>query len=193
MNLPNKLTILRILLVPFFVFFMMASPSASFRLTALIIFSVASLTDALDGNIARKHNLVTTFGKLMDPLADKVLVMSAMICFVALKYTPAWVVIVILTREFLVTSLRLIAAGEGLVIAADKWGKMKTVTQMFWIIWTMLWLCLEEITLLRGMPLEVAAFGYGLAILLMYASVFFTLLSGFNYVWKNRSLLLGDM
>lgn len=218
MNLPNKLTMLRILLVPFFVFFMIANSSSAFRLTALIVFSIASLTDMLDGKIARKHNLITTFGKLMDPLADKVLVMSAMICFVSLNFAPAWVVIVILTREFLVTSLRLIAAGEGLVIAADKWGKMKTVTQMLWIILTLLWLWVQSSPLLSGklaasaygnalttlwyrlksMPLlssiiAASSFGHALAIILMYASVFFTLLSGFNYVWKNRSLLLSDM
>jgi len=192
MNLPNKLTLLRIFLVPFFVYFMMGNTSSTFRLTALIIFSIASLTDMLDGKIARKHNLITTFGKLMDPLADKVLVMSAMICFVALNYAPAWGVIVILTREFLVTSLRLIAAGEGLVIAADKWGKVKTVTQMLWVIWTIFWLWLESLPLLSG-RLAASSFGHAFAVFLMYASVFFTLLSGFNYVWKNRSLLLSDM
>ncbi len=191
MNLPNKLTLLRIILVPFFVFFLMAGHSSAFGLLALLIFAVASLTDLLDGKIARSRGLVTTFGKLMDPLADKILVMSAMICFVALKLAPAWAVIVILTREFLVTSLRLIAAGEGLVIAADNWGKIKTVTQMIWIIWVLLWLWLASSPL--ALPAGFDALGRGVATVLMAASVFFTLLSGFNYVWKNRALLFSDM
>ena len=191
MNLPNKLTMLRIILVPFFVFFLMARGPALFSLFALLVFVIASLTDLLDGKIARSRGLVTTFGKLMDPLADKILVMSAMICFVALGLAPAWVVIVILTREFLVTSLRLIAAGEGLVIAADKWGKVKTVVQMVWIIWMLFWLAIDAAPLMtpRGVG-DIARAG---AALLMGASVFFTLLSGFNYVWKNRALLFGDM
>ena len=191
MNLPNKLTLLRILLVPFFVFFLMAGHSGTFSLLALLVFAAASLTDMLDGKIARSRGLITTFSKLMDPLADKILVMSAMICFVALGLAPAWAVIVILTREFLVTSLRLIAAGEGLVIAADKWGKIKTVTQMLWIIWVLLWIWLTSSPL--APPAAFDAFGRGAAAFLMYASVFFTLLSGFNYVWKNRALLFNDM
>ena len=194
MNLPNKLTMLRIILVPFFVLFMTLGDSAAFKLIALVIFVVASLTDMLDGKIARKYNLVTNFGKLMDPLADKVLVMSAMICFVALKITPAWIVIVILAREFLVTSLRLIAAGEGTVIAADKWGKIKTVTQMVWIIWTILWLCVIGFGVFNGdADHSRVIWGYILSDLLMYASVFFTLLSGFNYIYKNKQLLFTDM
>lgn len=190
MNLPNKLTMLRIILVPFFVFFLLAGGN-TFNLIALLVFVVASLTDTLDGRIARGRNLITTFGKLMDPLADKILVMSAMICFVALNLAPAWAVIVILTREFLVTSLRLIAAGEGLVIAADKWGKIKTVTQMIWIIWTLLWLWLASS--LSALPVGFSTVGRGMTSVLMIASVFFTLLSGFNYVWKNRALLFSDM
>ena len=194
MNLPNKLTMLRIIMVPFFVVFMMLEGSAYYTLAALILFAAASLTDMLDGQIARKHNLVTNFGKLMDPLADKVLVMSAMICFVAKSFAPAWIVIVILAREFLVTSLRLIAVGEGVVIAADKWGKIKTVTQMFWIIWTLLWLCVIGFGAFNGSADQsAAAVGYIISDVLMYASVFFTLLSGFNYVYKNRQLMFSDM
>lgn len=190
MNLPNKLTLLRIMLVPFFVVFLMRQDSALFSLLALLVFGIASLTDLLDGKIARSRGLVTTFGKLMDPLADKILVMSAMICFVALGLAPAWVVIVILTREFLVTSLRLIAAGEGRVIAADHWGKIKTVVQMVWIIWVLLWLWVSP---LLALPAGLDAWGYRIATALMAASAFFTLLSGFNYVWKNRALLFNDM
>ena len=194
MNLPNKLTMLRIILVPFFVLFMSIKTSAINLFIALIVFSVASLTDMLDGKIARKYGLVTNFGKLMDPLADKVLVMSAMLCFVSANLAPAWIVIVILTREFLVTSLRLIAAGEGTVIAADKWGKIKTVTQMIWIIWTIFWLFVIATGIFNGSDdHSVAVIGYLLSDILMYASTFFTLLSGFNYVYKNRQLLFSDM
>lgn len=194
MNLPNKLTMLRIILVPFFVLFMLIGDSPLFSLAALVIFAIASLTDMLDGKIARKYNLITNFGKLMDPLADKVLVMSAMICFVAKNIAPAWIVIVILAREFLVTSLRLIAVGEGVVIAADKWGKIKTVTQMAWIIWTVLWRCIVGFGAFNSSPEQAGAvMGYILSDLLMYASLFFTLLSGFNYIYKNKQLLFSDM
>ena len=194
MNLPNKLTMLRIILVPFFVLFMSIGASAVNLFIALVIFIVASLTDMLDGKIARKYGLVTNFGKLMDPLADKVLVMSAMLCFVSAGLAPAWIVIVILTREFLVTSLRLIAVGEGVVIAADKWGKIKTVTQMLWIIWTLLWLCVIGFGAFNGSAdHSLAVWGYILSDALMYASAFFTLLSGFNYVYKNRQLMFSDM
>lgn len=194
MNLPNKLTMLRIILVPFFVLFMLIGDSPLFSLAALVIFAIASLTDMLDGKIARKYNLITNFGKLMDPLADKVLVMSAMICFVAKNIAPAWIVIVILAREFLVTSLRLIAVGEGVVIAADKWGKIKTVTQMAWIIWTVLWRCIVGFGAFDFAAEQAGAvMGYILSDLLMYASLFFTLLSGFNYIYKNKQLLFFDM
>jgi len=194
MNLPNKLTMLRIILVPFFVLFMSIGATPLNLFIALVIFVVASLTDMLDGKIARKYGLVTNFGKLMDPLADKVLVMSAMLCFVSAGLAPAWIVIVILTREFLVTSLRLIAAGEGTVIAADKWGKIKTVTQMVWIIWTILWIFIINLGVFNDYTeMGPALFGWLLSDLLMYASTFFTLLSGFNYVYKNKQLLFSDM
>lgn len=185
MNLPNKLTLLRIALVPVFVALLLCADLAGWMLpAALAVFVIASLTDMLDGKIARKHNLITTFGKLMDPLADKVLVMSAMVCFVALGWAPAWVVVLILSREFLVTSLRLVAAGAGQVIAADSWGKMKTVSQMLWVICTLLWQAVAP-----ALPRSPNAFGSGFCSALMAISVVFTLLSGFNYVWKNRALL----
>ena len=177
MNLPNQLTVLRVILVPFFVFFLLGGNSNLFRILALLIFVGASLTDLLDGKIARARGLVTPFGKLMDPLADKILE----------------IVMIILAREFLVTSLRLIAAGEGKVIAADRWGKVKTVTQMCWIIVTLLWLALENASFLRGAPLEIAAVFHLLMIALMLASGFFTLLSGFNYCYQNREIFLKDM
>ncbi|MEG1994555.1 MAG: CDP-diacylglycerol--glycerol-3-phosphate 3-phosphatidyltransferase, partial [Oscillospiraceae bacterium] len=138
MNLPNKLTVLRICLIPLFLFFLYCNFIPHNFLIALVVFGAASFTDMLDGKIARKHNLVTDFGKFMDPLADKLLVISAMIAFVGLNLASSIVVIIILAREFLVTSLRLVAANSGVVIAADKWGKYKTVSQMMWVSYIML-------------------------------------------------------
>ncbi len=134
MNLPNKLTLLRVILVPFFVFFLMATFIPHSYLISLILFAVASYTDHLDGKIARRDHLITNFGKFMDPLADKILVMAAMICFVALGHTNPYFVIIIMFREFAVTSIRLVAASNGTVIAANNWGKAKTVTQIIAIL-----------------------------------------------------------
>ena len=132
MNLPNKLTILRIIMIPFFVLFMLLDGGANqtYRYIAAVIFIVASFTDLLDGNIARKYNLVTNFGKFMDPLADKLLVCSGLICFVGLGALPAWFVIIIISREFIISGFRLVASDNGVVIAASYWGKFKTVSQM---------------------------------------------------------------
>ena len=132
MNLPNKLTILRIIMIPFFVLFMLldGGVSQTYRYIAAVIFIVASFTDLLDGKIARKYNLVTNFGKFMDPLADKLLVCSGLICFVGLGALPAWFVIIIISREFIISGLRLVASDNGVVIAASYWGKFKTVSQM---------------------------------------------------------------
>ena len=178
MNLPNQLTVLRIALVPVFVLLLLLGYPG----WALLCFAVAALTDALDGYIARSRNLITTFGKLMDPLADKILVMAAMLCLIELKLAPSFVVILILAREFLVTSLRLIAVGEGVVIAADNFGKAKTVAQMLWILAALSALWLDGPALLRMA-----------ADLLMWLSLLLTLLSGGNYVIKNRKLLLSDL
>lgn len=135
MNLPNKLTVLRVIMVPFFVFFMLTDVGgAANKWIALVLFIVASLTDMLDGKIARKYNLVTNFGKFMDPLADKLLVCSALICMIELDRLPAWFVIIIIAREFIISGFRLIAAENGVVIAANYWGKFKTVSQMVLII-----------------------------------------------------------
>ena len=134
MNLPNKLTILRIVMVPFFVFFLLADFVPHRYLFALILFCAASYTDHLDGKIARRDHLVTNFGKLMDPLADKILVMSALICLVKLDLASTVCVILIMLREFSVTSVRLLAVEQGRVIAANNWGKAKTVSQMIAII-----------------------------------------------------------
>ncbi|MCR5581407.1 MAG: CDP-diacylglycerol--glycerol-3-phosphate 3-phosphatidyltransferase [Pseudobutyrivibrio sp.] len=138
MNLPNKLTLFRVVLIPFFVFFLLLGhaldDNAALRIIADLIFIVASLTDMLDGKIARKYNLVTNFGKFMDPLADKLLVCSAMICLIETKQLFSWFVIIIVAREFIISGFRLIAAENGIVIAANIFGKLKTVSQMIMII-----------------------------------------------------------
>ena len=135
MNLPNKLTILRVLMIPFFVLFMLLDiAGAADKWIAVALFVIASLTDFLDGYIARKYNLVSNFGKFMDPLADKLLVSAAMICLVEMGRLPAWMVIVIISREFIISGFRLIASDNGVVIAASYWGKFKTVFQMAMII-----------------------------------------------------------
>ena len=133
MNLPNKLTMFRVILIPFFVLFMLVDITSVDKWIALAIFIVASLTDLLDGKIARKYNLVTNFGKFMDPLADKLLVCSALICLVEMAKLPAWMVIVIIAREFIISGFRLIASDNGVVIAASYWGKFKTTFQMVMI------------------------------------------------------------
>ena len=134
MNLPNKLTVVRVCMVPFFVFFMLAEFVPYRFLYALVLFSVAAYTDHLDGKIARSRNLVTNFGKLMDPLADKIMVMSALICFVKLDLASTVCVIIIMFREFAVSSIRMIALEQGQVIPANNWGKAKTVSQIVSII-----------------------------------------------------------
>ena len=135
MNLPNKLTVLRVVLVPFFVAALLISKTTeSMKWVALVLFIVASLTDLLDSKIARKYNLVTTFGKFMDPLADKVLTISGMICLIELGRIPSWIVVIIVAREFIISGFRLIATEHGIVIAANYWGKWKTTFQMIMII-----------------------------------------------------------
>ncbi|MDE6957438.1 MAG: CDP-diacylglycerol--glycerol-3-phosphate 3-phosphatidyltransferase [Lachnospiraceae bacterium] len=135
MNLPNKLTVLRVIMIPFFVVFMLMDiTGAADKWIALAIFIVASLTDLLDGKIARKYNLVTNFGKFMDPLADKLLVSAAMICMIEKGMLASWIVIIIISREFIISGFRLVASDGGIVIAASYWGKFKTVFQMMMII-----------------------------------------------------------
>ena len=127
MNTPNKLTILRVIMIPFFVFFMLADMGNAGKYTALVLFIAASLTDTLDGYLARKYNQVTNFGKFMDPLADKLLVCSALICLMDVGKLPSWAVIVIISREFIISGFRLVASDNGIVIAASWWGKSKTI------------------------------------------------------------------
>ena len=178
MNLPNKLTVMRMALIPVFLVFMLVESIPHRYLIAAVIFAAASFTDYLDGHIARRDGLVTNFGKLMDPLADKLLVMSALVAFIPVAGVPVWVVVVILAREFMVTSLRLIAAGKGVVIAADKWGKIKTISQMIWLNYTllMLWLFPE------------AGWAHTVFVVLMGIVVATTVLSGANYMLKNKEL-----
>lgn len=180
MNLANKLTMFRVILVPFFV----AAMAFSQHLAALIIFALASLTDMLDGKVARKYNMITDFGKFLDPLADKVLVAAALICMVELKYTAAWLVWVIIAREFMVSGIRLVAAGskEKIVIAANIWGKLKTAS-------TMVAICV--ILILH----TIADFGVAMTFIplvsdiLMYICTALTVISGVIYIWDYRSVL----
>ncbi len=175
MNLPNKLTILRVLMIPFFVLFMLWDiTGAADKWIAALIFIVASLTDMLDGKIARKYNLVTNFGKFMDPLADKLLVSAAMICLVEMGRLPAWMVIVIISREFIISGFRLIASDNGVVIAASYWGKFKTVFQMAMII--------------------VLIFDFGgffgiVEMVLIWISLILTVVSLVDYIVKNVGVL----
>ena len=136
MNLPNKLTILRVIMIPFFVAALLYDGGANqnMRYVAAALFIIASLTDMLDGKIARKYNLVTNFGKFMDPLADKLLVCSALICMIELREFPAWMVIIIISREFIISGFRLVASDNGVVIAASYWGKFKTTFQMIGVV-----------------------------------------------------------
>ena len=177
MNLPNKLTVLRVCMIPFFVVMLLLNggENQTYRYIAAAIFIVASLTDMLDGKIARKYNLVTNFGKFMDPLADKLLVCSALICLVDLKQLPAWMVIVIISREFIISGFRLVASDNGIVIAASYWGKFKTTFQMLMVIVLILNFdnCYFQL----------------LGTVLTYIALVLTVVSLIDYLWKNRAVL----
>lgn len=174
MNTPNKLTLLRVILIPFFVVCMLAVNAGWGKWAALAIFIIASLTDMLDGYLARRDNLVTNFGKFMDPLADKLLVCSAMICLVDMERIPSWVVIIIIGREFVISGFRLIASDNDVVIAANYWGKIKTVCQMIMII--------VVIADLGGVFVVVEQ-------VLIYLSLILTVISLATYLWDNRKVL----
>ena len=180
MNLPNKLTVLRVVMIPFFVVFMLTDLGGDYgNYIALAIFIIASLTDLLDGKIARKRNLVTNFGKFMDPLADKLLVCSALICLVEMERLAAWMVIVIIAREFIISGFRLIASDNGVVIAASYWGKFKTTFQMIMIILLILDL---------GDDFEV------LETAVIWIALILTVVSLIDYLVKNKGILLeGDI
>jgi len=175
MNLPNKLTTLRVIMIPFFVFFLLwqNGENYTFRMIALALFIIASLTDLLDGKIARKYNLVTNFGKFMDPLADKLLVCSALICLIELNALPAWMVIVIISREFIISGFRLIASDNGVVIAASYWGKFKTTFQMVSVVLLIL---------------DIPALAFVTTICVWIALVL-TIVSLVDYIYKNHKIL----
>ena len=182
MNTPNKLTVFRIILVPFFVLFMLCTKFSYSALWALLIFAVASFTDYLDGKIARERHLVTNFGKFLDPMADKILVLSAMICMMHCNLCHPIVIIVVLAREFLISSLRLVAASQNIVIAAGKSGKLKTASQMISIVAVLLLLCMNQIF---HMTLPITMISNGL----MWITAVIAVYSGSEYIVKNRSVL----
>ena len=174
MNLPNRLTLARVVLIPFFVVMLMAPfglPGQNW--IALIIFIAACITDFLDGQIARRRNLITNFGKFMDPLADKLLVCAALVCLSSMQIVPAWMTVVIISREFVVSGLRLIAAERGIVIAAGWSGKVKTCLQMFAIIFAIA--AIAEISAITN--------------ILLWAATIMTIVSMIEYLYKNRYLL----
>ena len=175
MNLPNKLTTLRVIMIPFFVFFLLwqNGENRTFRMIALALFIIASLTDLLDGKIARKYNLVTNFGKFMDPLADKLLVCSALICLIELNALPAWMVIVIISREFIISGFRLIASDNGVVIAASYWGKFKTTFQMISVVLLIL---------------DIPALAF-VTTICVWIALLLTIVSLVDYIYKNHKIL----
>ncbi len=176
MNLPNKLTLLRVLLVPIFVYLMLiAGDNLIFQLSAELVFIIACLTDLLDGKLARKYNMITNFGKLMDPLADKLLVCAALICFVELSKVPSYVVIIIISREFIISGFRLIAAEQNIIIAANYWGKFKTTFQMLMIV----------VMIIDIKNIYWNYLGQGL----MYIALILTVISLVDYVYKNRQVI----
>lgn len=172
MNLPNKLTILRVLMIPLFIVVLLSG----YYYVSAVIFVLAALTDALDGYIARKYNLITNFGKIMDPLADKLLVTAALVCLVELGDVAGWMVVVILAREFTITALRSVAASEGLVIAAGNSGKLKTVLQMVAI----------TALLFKNYPFEY--WNIPFANIALWAALIMTIYSGVEYIVKNKQV-----
>ena len=175
MNLPNKITMLRVIMIPFFAFFMLTDMVEGSKYIAVAIFIIASLTDTLDGFIARKYNLVSNFGKFMDPLADKLLVSTVLICFVSVPGNPmpVWGVIIIISREFIISGFRLVAANEGIVLAASWWGKSKTISQMIMII-----LLIADIPALSV-----------LNTVLIWVALILTVVSLIDYLVKNKNVL----
>lgn len=181
MNTPNKLTVLRMIMIPFFLVSLFWKTDNNINyIFALIIFSVACITDALDGYLARKNNLITNFGKLMDPLADKLLVSSALISFIELQIVSCIPIIIIISREFLVTSIRMIALESNKVISANIWGKVKTIIQMISIIAILILLFLGNSIANSGLIVSI----------LIWLSAVVTLVSGLTYIWDNRKIIL---
>lgn len=190
MNTPNKLTLLRIILVPFIIAATMIYFPFHY-LTAGLIFGAASLTDYFDGKIARRDNLITDFGKFADPLADKILVISIMVCFVSLQLSMAAPVIIILFREFAVTSIRLVASSKGKVIAANMWGKVKTVSQIIAISVIYFILALRDV-LVMFTPLDMSFAETLIPVIsniLIWITAVFTIVSGVKYIYDNREII----
>lgn len=183
MNLPNRLTMLRVALVPLFVLLVSMEKHAVMQICAFAVFVFASITDLLDGKIARERNMVTDFGKFMDPIADKLLVMSALVVMVDQSRMPGWVCIVMIAREFLVSGFRLVAAGKGRVIAAGIWGKLKTVLQMVYIPMALLLIPIQKLNH------PIPAIWNLLTDITMYISLILTVWSGICYIWKNREYI----
>mgnify|MGYP000940570062 CR=1 FL=1 len=177
MNLPNKITMLRVIMIPFFAFFMLTDVVGNSKYIAVAIFIIASLTDTLDGFIARKYNLVSNFGKFMDPLADKLLVSTALIWFVSIPDNPmpVWGVIVIISREFIISGFRLVAANEGIVLAASWWGKIKTTVQMVMSVLLIVNFDGEVIDIIEN--------------IFIYAAIALTVISLVDYLIKNWKVL----
>jgi len=184
MNIANKLTLARIILIPVYVAFLLLDITKYHFWIATAVFIIASVTDYLDGKLARKHQLVSDFGKFADPVADKLLVLSAMICFVQLGMMPAWICIIITAREIAISGFRLICAGKGSVIAASYLGKFKTVTQMAFIILSSLNLSYYFLDRAPGFCQVIEV----IRIIIMYLAFFMTLVSLIDYFYKNRSI-----
>lgn len=195
MNLPNKLTVFRIILVPFFVAMFLNQSIGYHYVWAGILFAIAAYTDHLDGMLARKNNQITDFGKFLDPIADKILVVSALVCFVQFGLADTWCVILIIAREFMVTSLRLVAVDSGVVLAANNWGKTKTVSQMIAIVLILVFQSVQEMMLLGNLPAftvggatSAYAFNY-IGHIMIWIATFFTVLSGVIYMKQNISVI----
>ena len=183
LNAPNKITIFRIFLIPILIILLLVTSISNRFFLALIVFLVASFTDHLDGKLARKYGQITTFGKFLDPLADKMLVMSAFICFVDLNLISSVPVIIILLREFLVTSMRLVAMSSGKVVAANIWGRTKTVTQLIAIIVILVSQCFS--TKIANLSYNELNFISSINNFFVWISVFFTVFSGYIYMKEN--------
>ncbi len=175
MNLPNKITLFRVILIPIFIILLLVQSIPGGKYIALVVFCVACTSDFIDGYLARKYNLITDFGKMMDPLADKLLVCSALICFIELPLeVPAWIVIIIIAREFTISALRMVAVDNGIVIAASMWAKVKTVVQMF--------MCIFYIADFQVEWWQISQK------VLMYSALALTVISLVEYIYKNRRI-----
>ena len=188
MNLPNKLTMLRIILVPFYIFFLLMPGIPHHYLIALIIFGAASYTDHLDGKIARKYNMITDFGKFADPLAAKIMILAALACFVQLGLTNAVVLTVIVAREFMVTAMRLVASSKGKVVAANNWGKAKTISQIAAVLLVMIFQYILELGAMGFVNINTASlipvFGL-IGEIALWISALLTVISGVVYIVQN--------